>query len=139
MSFNIRHVEFNDDDHLSNYLDYLFRTGSGQEWANPNTRNNKLFVDGLALGFGDTAEDRGAIAGRVYDFLTRLNADCSVLHSYQYEMYQRGEDNGQTESISKIIRDLDESVEPQGEKVLFAVAHEDEGWETLHLHVMTYG
>lgn len=139
MSFNVRRVEFENDDHLSHYLDYLFRTGSGQEWTNPNTRNNKLLVDGLALLFGDTAEDRGAIAGRVQDFLERLNADCSVLHSYQYEMYHGREDDGQAAGISKIISDLDESVEPQGGKVLFAVVHEDAGWETLHLHVMTYG
>ena len=37
-------LSFNDENHLNNYLNYLFRTDKGQKWTNEYTKENELYT-----------------------------------------------------------------------------------------------
>ena len=125
--------------HLQNHINYLFRTDAKQKWTNCYSVGNLLIIGDSVYLIGKTLEERKKTAKVARDIIRRLKADYSAWHMCCVERlggetYSR--DGSLVEDVIKAVQELDEELEKDYMKILFAVVHVDQ--RDPHFHVVVY-
>lgn len=136
-------LQFNDNSHLVNHLNYLFRSDKNQKWTNPNTSDCSfsLYSPGgwITEHFSDDHEARHNCKQAIYDLLTHQWGQDAYRHLAMGVTYFYDSNNCllhiNGESISEFTQLFAEETFIEFENLFSClyVCHADQG-EATHIH-----
>lgn len=139
-------VGFSDENHVQNFLNYLFRTDRKQKWTNDKTKDNLFVVIEKGVPrvykFGDTLKTRNELRDNVAAYLktrSKNKVDSLLNDILYYELFDKATDkelayNDIAEDIrANIIARTVLGTSKDSESVVFVV-HVDQDASHEHIH-----
>ena len=138
--FNL--LEFSNAFHLSNHLNYLFRTDSKQKWTNDYTRYNLVkyvYYNSGFKRFEEKISDREQQRNRVKEYFDKKKINYKEIYMCLISCSDHTIDYYNKEIISEICeiqRIAEQEAENMGLEVVTIVCHVDQQDMPLHIHFL---
>ena len=136
---DVRLLSFNNDEHLKNHLNYLFRTDRKQKWTNSITSKDMLLMDKKMFLFSDEVKERELMKDTILHKIDAAGADYRKTYMARIECHHpeiTSFDEAVCEEVIDILHMLKAVAEDKDMAIVCAVTHEDQTDEPLHFHLL---